>query len=406
MTASVADPPAPPTAALLTPRGRGAVAPIRVCGDGPATGRAVDRHFKAVTGRPIEQQPLGRICVGHWCDAVDLADKVSSEEVVVCRSTDSIVEVHCHGGDAAVNRILEMLAASGVTSVTWEQQHAEITSPFEAECHAALTRATTGRTAGILLEQSSGLLFREIDELHALAAGAPSLDAISFFQQRLQTLIGWSDFGRRLTEPARVVLAGRPNVGKSTLINALLGYSRAIVFDQPGTTRDIVTGETAFDGWPVQLSDTAGIRETVDDLEREGIERTRRAIENADLVCLLIDVSQPVEVEDMQLLGQFAVSPGNGPPCIVVHHKADLPRLWDADHQANSLAVSSVTGNGVDELMAEIVRQLVPSVPATGTPIPVSVRQTKWLDAAMSCHAAEDSHGVCSALQNCLDGTP
>jgi tRNA modification GTPase len=403
MTATVVTSSVLPTAALLTPRGRGAVATIRVCGDDRATGPAIDRYFTAVNGRPIAEQALGRICFGHWRDNDNSSDVASSEEVVVCRTSDSIVEVHCHGGDAAVNRVLAMLADSGVAGVTWEQQHAEITSPFKTECHAALTQATTGRTAGILLEQSSGLLFREIDELHALAADA---QAPSIFEQRLQSLIDWSDFGRRLTEPARIVLAGRPNVGKSTLINALLGYSRAIVFDEPGTTRDIVTGETAFDGWPVQLSDTAGIRETVDELEREGIERTRRAIENADLVCLLIDVSQPAELEDMQLLDQLAVSPGSGSPCLVLHHKADLPRRWDADHQTNGLAVSSVTGSGVDELMTQIVRLLVPSVPATGTPIPVSVRQSQWLKAAMSCHVAGDSHGVRSALQDCLGGTP
>ena len=314
-----------------------------------------------------------------------------------------MVEIHCHGGDAAVNRILEMLAKSGVVGVTWEQQHAAITSLFEAECLAALTRATTSRTAGILLEQSAGLLFREIDELHTLAADAQST---SLCKERLQSLLDWSDFGRRLTEPARILLVGRPNVGKSTLMNALLGYSRAIVFDQPGTTRDIVTGETAFDGWPVQLSDTAGIRETVDDLERLGIERTLRAVQDSDLICLLIDASQPADSKELQLIEQLAMPAENHPPCLVVQHKADLPQFGDAVLQVNTLAVSSLTGSGVDELMAQIVRQLVPNVPATGTPIPVSVRQSRWLETAMSCHVAGDPRGVRSALRNCLDGAP
>lgn len=397
------------TAALLTPRGRGAVATIRVCGDDRDIGPAIDRHFQAVNGRCVTDQPLGRICFGHWrgaesSDVSEVHNSDASEEVVVCRAAEAVIEIHCHGGDAAVNRILALLAESDVRSVTWQQQRATLTSAFAAECHAALTRATTDRTVGILLEQASGLLCTEIAELLDLASDMAS-DSAESLQQRLGALNDWGEFGRHLTEPWRIVLAGRPNVGKSTLINALLGYARAIVYDQPGTTRDVVAGETAFEGWPIQLADTAGIRETGSDLELEGIERTRRAAAGADLVCLLIDVSQRTEAEDEQLREQLISTDARQHPSLIVAHKSDLPRASDASVPANAVSVSSVTGAGTDELMSAIVRQLVPRMPPTGTPIPVTARQIRWLKTAMAHLTAGDREGVCVALRSCLDGT-
>ena len=128
--------------------------------------------------------------------------------------------------------------------------------------------------------------------------------------------------GVRLTTGWRVVIAGRPNVGKSRLLNALAGYQRAIVDPTPGTTRDLVTALTAFDGWPVELVDTAGVRETDDAIERSGIDRTLRQTETADLVLKVLDRSEPLQVDDRTLMS----GPG---PALLVAGKADLPPAWE-----------------------------------------------------------------------------
>ncbi|NQV27718.1 MAG: 50S ribosome-binding GTPase [Rhodopirellula sp.] len=384
-------------ASLLTPPGRGAVAVIRVHAPGPAESDqaaiAVDTAFVAANGKPLTQQPVGRLCYGHW-----VTDH-SSEDVVVCRTDESTVEVSCHGGRAAVRRIFDSLKAAGATIVDWQTQQAVMTSPFESELADAVTRATTGRAAAILVDQASGVLESFLERIQQLNASA--------LATQLGDLLSRSRFGLHLTQPWRVVLAGRPNVGKSTLINALLGYTRAIVFDQPGTTRDVVTGQTAFDGWPFQLADTAGIRDTTDELELVGIERARRTAESADLVCLLLDLSQPLTVEDHALLAEFTtLKQKNSAAVIVVAHKSDLPSQRISAIPEDALPVSSTTGDGVEELITHIVQTLVPTVPPPGTPVPVSRRQIQWLTIAQQAAAAGDTPAAVSAIENVRSGVP
>jgi tRNA modification GTPase len=384
------------TAALLTPAGRGAVAVIRVhCSEPTESDRAasvVEASFVAISGKPLSQQPVGRLCYGHW-----VADQ-SSEDVVVCRTNESSVEVSCHGGRAAVNRILETLATAGASIVDWQTQQANISSPFERELADALAKATTARTAAILLEQSAGRLSNELEQL--LMLGPDALTG------QLADLLRWSDFGLHLTQPWRVVIAGRPNVGKSTLINTLLGYTRAIVFDQPGTTRDVVTGGTAFEGWPFQLADTAGIRITDDELEQAGIKRARSTVESADLLCLLLDTSQPSTPADRELLDEFTSSTDqrNKRPPIVVAHKADLPSQWNSPLPKNTLQVSSTTRAGVEELIAAIVRTLIPTAPESGMAIPISQRQIQWLRQAHHATKAGDATQAAVSIEHCLSG--
>ncbi len=302
-----------------------------------------------------------------------------------------MVELHCHGGDAAVRRLLNDLRGAGCTVVDWPSQMAACDASLDAECLDALSRATTWRTAEILLEQSNGLLRAALQNLAHLDSPAPPLprspvprnDLIDETLSQLDALLAWSDFGLHLTRPWSVVLTGRPNVGKSSLINRLLGYERAIVFDQPGTTRDVVTGETALDGWPVLLADTAGLREAAEELEAAGMALARQRLATADLRVVLIDLGESPADEDERLLAEW-------PGAIVVAHKSDRPDRWLSRVPAGALSVSSRTGAGVEPLQRQLVERLVPRVPQPGTAIPISARQVELLRAAHAALSAGD----------------
>jgi tRNA modification GTPase len=351
-------------AAILTPRGRGAVATIGFMGDADLIDSG---PFRAANRRPLAAQELGRIVYGRWGDE-------PAEDVVLCRVDERTVEINCHGGDAATRRILEQLAAAGCEIVSWSEWLRRTRGPLDAEFAEALSRATTERTAAILLEQSAGVFRGAITDL--LRALPESRDAWQpVMRAKLDALLARAEFGRHLTEPWIVVLAGRPNVGKSSLINALLGYDRSIVFDQPGTTRDVVHADTAFDGWPVRLSDTAGLRRDADELESAGIARAHAQLAAADCRVLLLDISRAPEPLDFELLATV-------PRDITVAHKTDLPPMWSDALPEGALAVSSVTRAGVDELIEKILARLIPDVPSPGTAIPVSPRLVQLLQEA------------------------
>lgn len=351
-----------PRAALLTPPGRGAVAVVELGGVGAAT--FVAKHFVPTTGR-ADDLPLDRIRFGRWRATLDEAADIG-EELIVCRRGDDVFEIHCHGGAAASSAILEGLRQEGCAIVDWTERLAD-GDPIMVEARTALARATTTRTAAVLIDQLGGALRTAIDEVTQLRDRGDTATA----HARIDRLLANAAVGLRLTEPYRVVLTGRPNVGKSSLINALVGYQRAVVFDEPGTTRDVVTAGAVFDGWPVELSDTAGIRTATDELESAGIAAARRRLAEADLVVAVFDLAEPWSDADDSLLSEH-------PQAIIVHNKADLPTKNDARRPAG-LHVSAVNGTGIDELIAMIVARLVPHPPAPGEAVPFTVRQVDEL---------------------------
>jgi tRNA modification GTPase len=311
----------------------------------------------------------------------------------MCLVDDQTLEIHCHGGAAAAARILDDCTQAGCQIVTWTAMMGATEGRLAAELAEALAQTTTLRTAGLVLEQSNGLLHRELESMERECD-------LKSLNQRIDALLQWSNFGIHLTRPWNVVLAGRPNVGKSSLINALLGYTRSIVFDQPGTTRDVVTATTAIDGWPIEFADTAGFRDESEPLEAAGILRARSALAEADLTIVLIDMSVPASEEDRQLLADVSHA-------IVVAHKCDLPRWtgvggWPNETARHWTRVSAMTGHGVDELLRTISARLVPAVPPPGMALPVTSRQVSLLQEALQAVSRSDLSACRRALREIL----
>lgn len=354
----------------LTPPGRGAVATLLV--EGPGAEEVVQGRFQANSGRPLAAYPPERLVFGHFAlPAGPEPDTPPREEVVIRRHSPESVEIHCHGGFAALSLIQKALAEQGARGVGWQdwvrEHHAD---PITAAARLALASARSERTAGILLEQYQGALRR------AIAAAKQSLAHrdVSAACRQLEDLLAQAPTGLHLVEPWRVVLAGPPNAGKSSLINALLGYQRAIVHPTPGTTRDVVTAITAMEGWPVELSDTAGLRESAEVIEQAGVALARQRLGAADLVVLVFDQSRPWTEADENLV---ATQPG----AVVVFNKADLPSPAGLVRRAG-LATSALTGQGIEPLIHAIVRRLVPQPPAPGTAVPFTAEQVHLLQTA------------------------
>jgi len=353
---------------------------------GPAAVAAVDSHFRAANGRELSWQPISAIVYGHWGD-------VQGEDLVVCRRTEVEVEIHCHGGSQSVDRVLTQLAASGIEVIDWHQWMVlRSQCSIRSEAFAALANAMTLRTAAILLDQFHGSLQREIEAIQQ------SLDKNSLAKTvgLIDGLLGLSEFGLHLTNPWQVVIAGQPNVGKSSLINALVGYERAIVFDQPGTTRDIVTATTAFEGWPVQLSDTAGLHVADDELELSGIALAKDRLRRADLVVWLLDATAGT-LRNFSMAEEMVASQARELGVdldllrtVIVFNKIDLAPPPDS-LTGKFIGLSAISGENVDALVAAVAERLVPKVPITSAAVPFSPRQITLLAEARDCFLSEEN---------------
>lgn len=377
---------APTLVVVLTPPGRAAIAVTHVCG--PTAVDAVGRYFHSPRGS-LAEQPLNRILFGRW-------EGDTGEEVVVCRCAEQEVEVHSHGGRAAVERIVGDLCRAGCHTAPWTEWPARSEGdPFAAEARLALAKATTLRTAGILLDQCRGALRQAVVRLlQQMQRPSDAHDASDRVGEQLATLLRRGELGRHLTRPWRVVLAGRPNVGKSSLINALIGYRRAIVSDQPGTTRDVLVAQAAVEGWPIELADTAGLRETEDVLEAAGVQRTRSTAQEAELLLLVFDAAQPFTAQDEKLLADW-------PDAVLVHSKCDLgaARL---DDRPPGCATSAATGEGIARLVQTIARRLVPSPPPPGSAVPFTPRHCTALQDASTAWQRGDREASRAALEGML----
>lgn len=344
--------------ALLTPPGRGAIATLVVCGPGAAG--AVDRCFVARRPDRWRRGALREIALGRW-------GAEPGEEIVACRTADERIELHCHGGPAAARRILDDLLAAGVTERTWQRQiAADCADPWQAAALQQLVAARTQRTAAILLDQYHGALRRELAVIERCVTAGKG-DAA---HEQVERLLERAKLGRHLVEPWKVVIFGRPNVGKSSLLNALAGYERAIAFDRPGTTRDAVTVQTAVDGWPVELIDTAGLCEATGEMERAGVAQAEAHLARADAALFVADGSLPWSAEDQRRLSLR-------PEALTLFNKSDLPR--DPGSRPAGQWVSCVSGAGLPAVLEWLVARLVPHPPPAAAGVPLTDDQVEHL---------------------------
>jgi len=322
----------------------------------------VERFFHPAGAKPMRERNFGDIIYGRW------GETMAEDVIVVCRS-DAQVEVHCHGGNAAVRRIADDLVTTGATEESWcDWMRRHEPNEFQRAARVALTGALTERAAMILLDQYHGALEAALRQIAQSITDSETGSATELLEQ----LLNRAPIGLHLTHPWRVVLAGPPNAGKSSLVNALLGYERAIVFNEPGTTRDVVTATTALDGWPVELADTAGLSAGIDPLDRAGIDRATAQADAADCLLLVFDASQPWTDEQQALVERW-------PTAIVVHNKCDLV----ASPQQRAGQYTSVkSGQGIESLAQAIARRLVPNPPKPGQPLPFTREQVHALQAA------------------------
>ena len=377
-----------PRVGLLTPAGRGAIAVVRVAGAGSVA--IADSVFRPHRGLGLAETASGRIRLGRIGQG--LGDEVVA---VVLDQEPAAVELQCHGGVAAVELVIDALEAAGAKRC--DSALLVETSPGDliaAEATLDLCQAPTLKTAEILLEQAEGALRRE---LHSLIQLIDQEESTSDVLRRLDALLDRSSLGSRLLTGWKVVIIGRPNVGKSRLLNALAGFTRAIVDPTPGTTRDVVTLRTALEGWPIELSDTAGLRAAGDPIEAEGIARSRQEQARADLSLLVLDRSLALDPVDRELVATACHT-------VVVANKSDLPAVWlpDALYLGGKrvLTVSAERGDGIAVLCREIVQRLIPVDLKPGDGVPFRPTHVLAIKRARQCQSTGDRSAAKAHLES------
>lgn len=337
-------------AAISTPVGEGGISIIRISGDD-----AIPVAQKIYRGKDLSKVQTNTINYGHVIDP-DSDEEVDEVMVLVMRAPhtytcEDVVEINCHGGLLATNRILQLVLSYGARMA----EPGEFTKRAflngrldlsQSEAVMDLIRAKTDKSMKVALNQLDGNLSHLIrklrkDILDVLAQvevniDYPEYDAVeemttkmlkekaTEIRQRIEGLLKTAKQGKVLREGLATAIIGRPNVGKSSLLNSLLHEDKAIVTNVAGTTRDVIEEYVNVDGVPLKLIDTAGIRDTNDQVEKIGVERSRKALDAADLILLLIDNSTELTAEDRELLEAT-----KDKQRIVILNKTDLPNKVD-----------------------------------------------------------------------------
>lgn len=394
--------------AISTPIGEGGIGIVRLSGD-----KAREIGQKLFRGRLVN----GGISYGHIVNPEN--GEVVDEVLVSCLAAphsytrEDVVEINCHGGPSPLQRVLELCLEQG----------ARLANPGEftlraflngridlaqAEAVLDVIQAKTQASLRVAMRELKGGLSFEIKAIRQeVMSGLANLTAridfpedqveevdiatpLSSALQRLENLIKNADAGIIYRQGIRTAIVGRPNVGKSSLLNLLLGENRAIVTPVPGTTRDTLEETVNVQGVPFVLVDTAGIARTKDLVESLGVERSRRAIEMADLVLMVVDTSAPLQEADREIFGILADK-----EVILVANKSDLPPGADLSGvEWRTVAISALTGMGIDNLKGAMVQAALGGrVVASDDLLVSNPRHKEALERARG-HLAQALHGL------------
>ena len=386
--------------AVATPPGRGAIGVVRL--SGPQAHRITDQI--ATRRAPARVAALARVQVldSAGCEAHD-------DAVVVCFEAphsytgEHVAEISAHGNPLLLEGIVRAALRAGARLA----EPGEFTlraflngkrDLLQAEAVADLIEAATPLQARAAADQLHGTLTARIGAIDAqlfdlLARLEASLDfpdegyhfvepsavatALSDVIASIDALLADAARGRLLRDGATVVIAGRPNVGKSSLFNALVGAERAIVTEVPGTTRDLVAERVDIEGLALTLVDTAGARDTSDRIEREGVARSVKARGAAELVLVVLDQGESLTADDRRMLEETSTRPR-----LLVKNKADTPDRCHLVDVAPVVCVSARTGSGLDGLRLAIVRALGGAEPTRDLPAVSNIRHVTLLQEA------------------------
>ena len=412
-------------AAIATAQSPSAIGIVRLSGE--EARRVLAALFAPASGAAVENLPYRRMTYG---DVRDENGALLDRGMAVCFSADhsytgeESAELHCHGSPVVLGEVLRAAFAAGARQAKPGEftQRAFLNGRLdltEAEAVIDLIDAETAESARNAASQLSGALRRPIEAVYDklldissrfyAVVDYPDEDiedlsreeterALSSCEETLSDLLGTFARGRVLKNGVATAIIGAPNAGKSSLLNALVGFDRAIVTDIAGTTRDTVEEKATVGGVLLRLIDTAGLHETNDIVEQLGVERSRRAVEDADLIFALLDGSKglppPERAEEM--LAPLALAAKSGKPWLLLLTKSDLGGragiVPDEDWRAPEAVIllSSVTHEGFDAL-EDAVRTLYPAPPAGGTLL-TNARQAEAVRRALeSVRAAKEA---------------
>lgn len=366
--------------AVASALGEGAVGIIRISGTKAL--EIGEKLFRAASGKALASYPTHTLVYGHVYDYDNsLVDEVLTVYMKGPRSytAEDVVEIQCHGGIQSLKKILKLTYEAGArpaeagefTKRAFLNGRIDLT---QAEAVMDIIQSRSELGLKVAVQQQQGQLAKALRAVRKeLVDVIVNLEAVIDYPEEdiedvtygqveknintslkaMDNLLNNAQTGKILREGLKTAIVGRPNVGKSSLLNALLKEERAIVSEYAGTTRDVIEEQLLVDGVPLVLADTAGIRDTEDFVERIGVERSRKLLDQAELVICVLDASKSLEIEDMAILDMSMAK-----DFVIILNKSDLAQkvilqeLKDKYGSERVLALSAKTGAGVEDFVS------------------------------------------------------